>query len=57
MAGGVTSMQVLPGSLNAIGKARTSLPQFCTFIIYYSWPIIYDEVTQDGGTFAHVYDN
>jgi hypothetical protein len=24
MAGGVTSMQVLPGSLNAIGKAKTS---------------------------------
>jgi hypothetical protein len=31
MAGGVTSMQVLPGSLNAIGKVKILSAQFCTF--------------------------
>jgi hypothetical protein len=58
MAGGVTSIQVLPGSLNAIGDANASSPQFCTFMtIYYSWPSIYDEVAQDGRTFADIHDN
>lgn len=32
MAGGVTSMQVLPGSINAIGTAETPAPWLCTLM-------------------------
>ena len=59
IAGGITSVQVLPGSINAIGKADApALRDLSTYDeMYYSRSSIYDEAAPDGGTFADFHDH